>query len=91
MIQTEHEAHQWILTMTEGTGNMARWCSRLSEYKFSIVYYAEIKHQAADGLRRQKTKSKDNSPLHNEFAVLGKYQELFACAPMTEIPELKTI
>lgn len=41
--QTDHEALQLILNMTEAIRNLARWCLRLSEFGFKIVHQAGVK------------------------------------------------
>lgn len=49
-IRTGHEALRWTFTTAEATGKLVGGCSRLSEFKFDIAYFAGVKHQAAYAL-----------------------------------------
>lgn len=50
-----------------------------------------MKHQTADGLWRLEIKGKDSATVEDKVAVLTAFQEVFACAPQTEITDFKFI
>lgn len=54
-IRTDHDVLQWILTVTNVTGKLARWRVRLSEVDFEFFHWILVKHQAADALYRLRT------------------------------------
>lgn len=54
-IYYQRDAHLWITSLTDSTGNPARWRLRLSELKYNVVHNAAMKDQAADALSLLKT------------------------------------
>lgn len=69
-IQTDHDALQWILTLSDASGKMERWRLRLSEFEFDVVQQAIVKHQTADGLLWLSTDKEDKIELNNALPVL---------------------
>lgn len=62
-IRTDHDALNWILSLTDSTVWLGRWRLRLSELDFDVVNHAGIKHQATEAFSRLNTSGKDESPL----------------------------
>ena len=51
-LRTDHGSLQWIQTLKEPEGQLARWLERLQEYNFEIVHRRGCQHQNADALSR---------------------------------------
>ena len=49
-LRTDHGNLQWIQTLKEPEGQLARWLERLQEYNFEIVHQRGCQHQNADAL-----------------------------------------
>lgn len=49
-IETNHIAFHWILNFIYASGNVVRWCLRLSQLQIDGMLEACFKHQAADAL-----------------------------------------
>lgn len=54
-IQTDYNAPQLILNLTDVTGILARWYQGLPVIEFRIVHRVGIKHQKTDELSRPTT------------------------------------
>lgn len=89
-IQTDCERLQWILTMKEATGKLARWQLRLSQFEFDITHRANVKHQATDAPSEINIKGKDRTPSNDEDAVRPISVRALACAFSPVETELKT-
>lgn len=51
-LRTDHGSLQWIQTLKEPEGQLARWLERLQEYNFEIKHRKGCQHQNADALSR---------------------------------------
>ena len=51
-VQTDHNALQWLMFLTESSGRLTRWRLRLAEYDFTIQYRPGSVHQVPDALSR---------------------------------------
>ena len=49
---TDHKALQWLFSIKDPEGQVARWIAQLSELVFEIKHRQGKKHQNADGLSR---------------------------------------
>lgn len=58
-IKAHHDSLNWILNLTDSTGQFARWRLRVSEYDFDVVSSAGIKRQDADAIFRLETTGED--------------------------------
>ena len=54
-IRTDHQALQWLLTMKEPKGRIARWIEALSCFNFEIQYRKGLQHGNADAMSRCTT------------------------------------
>lgn len=61
IIQTDHEALQWLLTMWDSTRKVAVWRIRLCEFVFQVVHSTDSKHQTSDTLWSIHTRSASKS------------------------------
>lgn len=84
MIPTNHEALQWILTMTNGIRKLEQWRLRLSKLEVDVDYRDLIKKQASNVLSSLNTKGKSETPLQYEVQVFTLPQEIFICECKTE-------
>ena len=50
--RTDHKALQWLFSIKDPEGQVARWITQLSEYDFQIIHREGKKHLNADGLSR---------------------------------------
>ena len=50
--RTDHKALQWLFSIKEPEGQIARWITQLSEFDFQIKHREGKKHQNADGMSR---------------------------------------
>lgn len=70
IVQTDHDAPQWILDMTDETGNLNRCWVWLSELEFKVVHLVGVKHQEVEVLSRLCTMAMEESPLEDYVPVL---------------------
>lgn len=80
-----------IPTMVEAGFKRAHWRLKLSYPLFSIFHYAGMQYKTANTLSRFKSNVEDRTTLDDEVPVLTVCQELFACAPLTETFDFKTM
>ena len=52
-VRTDHASLIWLCRRSEPSHQIARWLEILSEFKFTIIHRAGIKHGNADGLSRR--------------------------------------
>ena len=53
IIRTDHSALQWLKTLKDPEGQLARWLARLGQYDFKIYHRPGAKHLNADSLSRR--------------------------------------
>lgn len=70
-VRTDHEAFEWLLSVSDASGKLARWKLQFFGFEFDIVHRANIRHQAADGLLRLPTDGTDNTKLDDHISVLA--------------------
>lgn len=68
-IWTNHNYLQWIVNLADGTGMLAQWWLRWSEFYFDIIDRAGIKNQATDALSRLVTGGQDYIGIKGDFPV----------------------
>ena len=54
-LRTDHGSLQWIQTLKEPEGQLARWLERLQDYNFEVQHRKGCHHQNADALSRYPT------------------------------------
>ena len=54
-VVTDNSSLQWLKTLKEPEGRLARWVIKLQAYNYTIEHRAGSKHQNADGLSRLPT------------------------------------
>lgn len=59
-----------LLSMTDATGELARWRLRLFEFEFDAVHRTGVKYKAADALSLFETVGGDTKRLENNFPVM---------------------
>ncbi|CAI7730001.1 unnamed protein product [Closterium sp. NIES-54] len=52
LLQTDHQALQWLMTAKDLTGKLARWSLLLQEYDFTVSYQPGETHRNVDALSR---------------------------------------
>lgn len=52
IIQTDHNALEWLFNLTDAAGRLAPWCLRLLQFDFDVIHHAGMKFQIADALSR---------------------------------------
>ena len=52
LVRSDHQALQWLFSLKDPSGQIARWLEFLSEYNFTIEYRPGSKHSNADGMSR---------------------------------------
>ena len=52
-IRPEHSALQWLETLKDPEGQLARWLARLGQYNFNIQHRPGTTHLNADSLSRR--------------------------------------
>ena len=52
IVETDHQALQWLMRIKDPIGRLARWSLELQGYDFEIRYRKGINNQAADALSR---------------------------------------
>ncbi|CAI7792036.1 unnamed protein product, partial [Closterium sp. NIES-54] len=52
LLQTDHQALQWLMTAKDLTGKLARWSLLLQEYDFTVSYRPGETHRNVDALSR---------------------------------------
>ena len=52
-IRTDHSALQWLKTLKDPEGQLARWLARLGQYNFNVQHRPGTKHLNADSLSRR--------------------------------------
>lgn len=75
-IRANHESLWRILSMTDTTGNIARWQVRLSVFGFDIVHSVGVNNQAAGALFRLSTEIEDGTLLDDWAPVLAISRDL---------------
>lgn len=70
-VRTDHEALNWLLTVTEATGTLAGWRPRLLDLDLGVVHHAGTEQQEADNLSRLRTGGGDIAILEDEIAVMA--------------------
>ena len=59
MLRTDDGSLQWLHSLKEPEGQLARWLERLQEYDFDIQHWRGTHHQNADALSRHPTHQPD--------------------------------
>lgn len=77
--------------MVEMTGMLARRLLRLSESAFQILHRVAVEHRESDVPSRLKTKGERKTLLDDVVPVLTTSQEIFACAPRTDVTNYEFI
>jgi len=62
-LRTDHGSLQWIQTLKEPEGQLARWLERLQEYNFVIKHRKGCQHQNADALLHYPSESLNSQNL----------------------------
>ena len=60
VLRTDHGSLQWLHTIREPEGQLARWVERLQEYDFEIQHCKGHYHQNADALSQHPTHFSDH-------------------------------
>ena len=68
VLRTDHSALQWIYSMKEPEGQLARWLEQLQEYDFEVVHRKGCNHLNADALSRVRGPTENDSA--GAFAVV---------------------
>lgn len=58
--------------MIDAPGKLARWRRRLSEFKFNVVHFAGIKHQATHAMSRLPTDKTNKTKLDDQIPAFAK-------------------
>uniref|UniRef100_A0A3B1K245 NACHT domain-containing protein n=1 Tax=Astyanax mexicanus TaxID=7994 RepID=A0A3B1K245_ASTMX len=53
LLRTDHASLQWLMRFREPEGQLARWLSRLQEFRFEVVHRPGRGHSNADALSRR--------------------------------------
>jgi RNase H-like domain found in reverse transcriptase len=75
VVRTDHSALQWLLTISEPQGRLARWRIRLSEYDFEVKYKPGRCHQMADAMSRLPTEAYDESCIDDDIPCFALEEE----------------
>ena len=67
VLRTDHGSLQWLHTIREPEGQLARWVERLQEYDFEIQHGKGHHHQNADALSRHPTHFSDHPQTENIY------------------------
>ena len=65
-VLTDHRPLQWLMTVKEPTGRLARWALLLQEFDIEITYRPGKTNQNADCLSRIPVNNSDDQPLSGE-------------------------
>ena len=90
-LRTDHSSLQWIYSMKEPEGQLARWLEQIQEFDFEVVHRRGSCHQNVDALSRLHNLGESESP----GKVLEYPAQSCSCAvqdrdqPLTEIRELQ--
>ena len=52
-VRTDHSALQWLKTLKDPEGQLARWLGRLGQYDYKVQHRPGVKHTNADSLSRR--------------------------------------
>lgn len=67
IIRTDHSALQWLKTLKDQEGQLARWLGRLGQYHFKVQHRSGEKHLNADSLSRRPCDSDCKHCRRKEF------------------------
>ena len=65
VLRTDHGSLQWLHSLKEPEGQLARWLERLQEYNFNIQHRKGSHHQNADALSRHPSHHLDSPTMEN--------------------------
>ena len=92
-LRTDHSSLQWIYSMKEPEGQLARWLEQIQEFDFKVVHRKGSCHQNADALSRLHNLGESESP--GKVLQLEYPAQSCSCAvqdsdqPLTGIRELQ--
>ena len=69
MLHTDHVSLQWLHSLKEPEGQLARWLEYLQEYNFNIQHRKGSHHQNADTLSRYPAHQPDSSTMISNVHV----------------------
>lgn len=72
---TDHASLKWLLNLTNPTGRLARWATRLSQFNFDITHKKGTAHTVPDALSRVEISAIEQCP---EDIVDPWYTQLFS-------------
>lgn len=69
IIRTDHDCIKGTLNMEDATGKLALWRLHMSEFEFSAIHRAKIKHQAANALSGIRANDTDTTLFKGEMPI----------------------
>ncbi len=69
-VRTDHNSLNWLISLQDPAGRLARWRILLSEFDYSIDYRHGRVHQVPDALSRVPTTGLDETRLEDDIPCL---------------------
>ncbi len=70
-VRTDHKSVNWLISLQDPAGRLARWRILLSEFDYTIDYRPGRVHQVPDALYRIPTTGLDESRLEDDIPCLA--------------------
>ena len=84
MLRTDHGNLQWLHSLKEPEGQLARWLEHLQEYNFNIQYWKGSHHQNADTLSRHPSHHPDSPTMENVTSTVHNHCSQVVSPVITE-------